>query len=269
MVAAAAAALLVVGAVSLVWLGGDDGGDDTTAGEAPTTVAPSTDATSEPGTQGSVTTAPPANQPGAAEALAPFLSAAATMDGRLHAAAEAINGAGPPWDAVTDELAGTVQAADPAAVAAAIPAGLPHDLLESVVLVYSDLASRRAAMQSFAYAGTVYEPTDVLLAELGNGHDAATRFEADLAAARSLAESSPPVAVAAPDSRAAAELLLLVQYVDKANVGCDSRGGGVVTELPVITWTSDRGGTIGTPSMTIEFQATPGSGGYQVEIMAC
>jgi hypothetical protein len=263
------AALLVVGAVSMVWLGGDDGDDDTTTGQPPTTVAPSSEPSSEPGTQGSATTAPPADQPGAVEALAPFLSAAATMDGQLHAAAEAINGAGPPWDAVTDEVAGAVEAADPAVVAATIPAGLRHDLLGAVVLVYSDLASRRAAMQSFAHAGTVDEPANVLLAELGNGHEAATRFESDLAAARSLAESTPPVVVAAPDSRAAAELLLLVQYVDKANVGCDSRGGGVVTELPTITWTGDSGGTIGRPSMTIEFQATLGPDGYHVEIMAC
>jgi hypothetical protein len=134
---------------------------------------------------------------------------------------------------------------------------------------HSDLASRRAAMQSFAYAGTPFDTDDVLLAELDNGHAAATRFDSDLAAARSLAGSTPSVTVAPPDSREAAEVLLLVQYVDKSNAGCDSRGGAVVAELPVITWESDNGGTVGTPPADIACSATLGPDGYQVEIMAC
>lgn len=269
-VAAAFVGLLVVGAASFAWLGDGDGSDDAApADEAPTTVEPSTAPTSEPGTQGPETTAPPAEQPNAGDVLAPFLSAAATMDEQLHAAADAINGAGPPWEAVTETVAGTVRAADPALVAATIPAGLPDDLLQAVILVYSDLASRRAAMQSFAYAGTLYDTEDALLTGLGNGHAAATRFDSDLAAARSLAASTPPVTVAPRDSREAAEVLLLVQYVDKANAGCDSRGGAVVTELPAITWESDSGGTIGTPPVLVDFEATLGPDGYRVEILVC
>lgn len=270
-VAAVLGAVLVVGAASLAWLdGGGDGDDAPRADQAPTTtVAPSTAPTAGPGTQDAGTAVPPADQPDATGVLAPFFSAAATMDDQLHAAADAINGAGPPWATVTDGVAGSVRAADPAVVARTVPAGLPDDLLRAVILVYSDLASRRAAMQSFALAGTPYETSDALLAELGNGHAAATRFDSDLAAAQSLARSAPSVTVAPPDSREAAEVLLLVQYVDGSNAGCDSRGGAVVTELPVITWESDNGGTIGSPPAGIHFEATLGPDGYQVEILAC
>jgi hypothetical protein len=168
-------------------------------------------------------------------------------------------------------LAGTVRAAELAPVAEAIPAGLPHDLLQSVILAYSDLSSRRAAMQSFAYARAAGETVHGdLLAELGNGHAAAERFDTDLASARSLAASQPPVPVAAPDSRAAAELLLLLDYVHKANAGCDSRGGAVVTQLPPIVWESDAGGTIGSGLGAIEFEATLGPDGHWAAyIIAC
>ncbi len=191
------------------------------------------------------------------------------MDEQLHAAAEAINGAGPPWETVTEDVAGTVRAADAAVVAGTVPAGLPDDLLRAVILVYSDPASRRAAMQSFADACTPFDTDEALLAELDNGHAAATRFDSDLAVARSLAGSTPSVTVAPPDSREAAEVLLLVQYVDKSNAGCDSRGGAVVAELPAITWESDNSGIIGTPPADVAFSATFGPDGYQVEIMAC
>ncbi|HEX6417760.1 MAG TPA: hypothetical protein VFZ77_04665 [Acidimicrobiales bacterium] len=266
-IAAVCAVLALATAASLAWLTGDGGDDDAPPDEAPTTLAPPTAPATEPGTQGAGTTAVPADEPGATAVLAPFFSAAATMDEQLRAAAAAINGTGPPWDAVSEDVAAAVRAADRAAVAATIPAGLPDDLLQAVILAYSDLASRRAAMQSFASSGTPFASTDELLAELGNGHEAAARFDDDLAAARSLAASTPPVQVAPPDSREAAEQLLLVQYVDKANAGCDSRGGAVVTELPPITWESDDGGTIGAPP--IAFEAALGPGGYRVEIIAC
>jgi len=179
---------------------------------------------------------------------------------------------------VTDEVAARVQAADHAAVASAIPAGLPHDRLESVILVYSDLVSRRAAMQGFANAGDLphLQPSTEMLSELANGHEAAQRFDADLDAARSLAAATPPITVAPADSREAAEVLLLVRYVDVANEGCDSRGGGVVTELPAIEWVhtdaeasptgSETDGTIG----GVEFTADLGPDGtWAVQLIAC
>jgi hypothetical protein len=84
-------------------------------------------------------------------------------------------------------MAGAVQAAAPGPVAQTIPAGLPRDVLQSVILVYSDLSSRRLAMESFSSAPDLpYQPID-LLAELANGHAAAERFDDDLAGLRSLA----------------------------------------------------------------------------------
>jgi len=83
-----------------------------------------------------------------------------------------------------------VRAAHPEPVAEATPAGLPRELLQSVVFAYSELSSRRAAMESFSYAraGGEVQGRD-LLGELGNDHEAAERFDADLASARALAAS--------------------------------------------------------------------------------
>jgi hypothetical protein len=187
--------------------------------------------------------------PSAADVLEPFFTAAATLDTQLHAAATAINGGGPPWTSVSQEMADAVQAAALEPVAETIPAGLPRDVLQSVILVYSDLSSRRHAVESFASAPDLpYQPIDPL-AELANGHAAAVRFDDDLADLRSLAQSSPPVTVAPPDSRAAAEALIYVRYVELANGGCDSRGGAVFTHLPALDWNaSDTPAGEGIPS---------------------
>ncbi|HEX2362047.1 MAG TPA: hypothetical protein VHI11_08260 [Jiangellaceae bacterium] len=229
------------------------------------------------------TPTPTANQPSAVLDLATFLSAAATLDGQLHEAAAAINAAGPPW-VITETVARKVLAGDLEPVARVIPAGLPPDLLRSVILVYSDLASRRAAMQSFASAhddNPRRERDAEWLAELANGHEAATRFDADLAATRSLAAATPPIAAVPADSRLVAEKLLLVQFVEKGNFGCNARGGAVLTELPVIiwvppSWNPDADGTIGgrnagtEDGAGIDFTADFGpDGGWHVEITAC
>jgi hypothetical protein len=238
-----------------------------------------------PKVTGLVTTTPTptATQPSAVEDLAVFLSAAATLDRQLHEAAAAINAAGPPW-VVTEAVARTVSAADVEPVARAIPAGLPPDLLRSVILVYSDLASRRAAMESFAIAHYDIprgERDAEWLAELANGHEAAARFDADLAATRSLAAVTSPIAAVPADSRLVAEKLLLVQFVEKGNFGCGARGGAVLTELPVITWVPpswnpDADGTIGGRNADtedeagIDFTADFGPDGiWHVEIIAC
>ena len=264
--AAAIAAVIALVAVLVVVLVGRDGDDKTTTAQGRTT---STTTTSEATT---TTTAAPTTQPASpseADTLEDFFSAAATMDQQLHAAATAINGIGPPWPSVSEQVASTVSAAELEPVTGTIPAGLPHDLLQSVILVYSDLTSRRAAMESFAHAHPPDEPQyRDLLEELGNGHTAAERFDADLTEARALAAAQPPVTAATPDSRATAELLVLFDYVHKANFGCDSRGGAVITHLPTITWQTDTGGTIGEHGMT--FEATLGPDGHWAAyIIAC
>jgi hypothetical protein len=224
-----AAAVLVVVAAVVALAPGE--GTITTAPTNPS-MAQATTTTDATTTEAPTTTAA---EPSAADVLAPFFAAATTLDGQLHQAATAINGAGPPWTSISQQVADTIQAAALEPVAQTIPAGLPPDLLQSVILVYSDLASRRYAMQGFSLAHDAY-PEEDLLAEIRNGHSAAGRFDNDLAALRSQAASTPPVTVQPADSRQAAEVLLLARYVDGLNTGCGSRGGAIVTDLPAIEW---------------------------------
>ena len=212
--------------------------------------------------------------------LQPFLTAAGRMDRQLHAAARAVNAAGPPWVVVSPELARTVEAARLEAVARTIPAGMPDDLPLATLTVYSDLSSRRAAMDSFTNERTAdeYNPTyghqgPALLRELGHGAAAARRFDADVAALTRLARSSPDFAPARSTSRAEGERLLLLNLVHKWNWGCDARGGSVITALPAIRWTSRITGDLRMPDWThpIPFTAVTGADGRYVsaELTVC
>ena len=144
------AVALVAAVVTVLALRGDE--TVTPSGPAPT----ASPTTSESPTA-SPTRAPsssPAEKPtqsvtSAVENMEPFFAAAARLDQQLQAAAAAINAIGPPWEQITSDVADRVRAADLEPVSGAIPAGLPHDLQEAVVLVLSDLASRRMAMESF------------------------------------------------------------------------------------------------------------------------
>ena len=46
----------------------------------------------------------------------------------------------------------------------------------------------------------------------------------------------PPLTPSAPDSRDAADVRLLLSYLEGQNLGCASCGGYRYTTLPVITW---------------------------------
>jgi hypothetical protein len=197
----------------------------------PPTVASSRPATSPPATT--------VARPTAARALHRFFAAAVRVDRRLHAAAILINGGvGSTSVHFPQATIDAIEAADPAASAATIPAGMRPDLLRAVVLVQSDLASRWYAFQPIReglYGPPAYERGRVL-ACLANGAPAARRFRADLATARTLARSLPPVAVAPRDSRAAAEVAIRLAFIDKADGGCDSCGGYLATDPPQIVW---------------------------------
>ena len=207
---------------------------------------PSSSPTEEPTQVPSSSPTEEPTQPSAAEALDPFFAAATRLDQQLKTAAAAINATGPPWEQISADVASKVRAADLGPVSRAIPAGLPHDLQESVILVLSDLTSRRMAMESFTVVAPVlpddsdaaHQTTAQLLDELQNGHAAAVRFDADLAAARALAAASAPIAPVPTRSRLTAEVLILVEYVRVANAGCDARGGAVFTTLPRVVWRS-------------------------------
>ncbi|TCC16060.1 hypothetical protein [Kribbella sindirgiensis] len=228
--------------------------------------------TTRPSSAPPSTRTPTTREPSAVDALAPFFAAARTLDGRLRSAASAINSSGPPWPAVTSRTARLVTAADLRPVARTIPSGLPADLRTAAILIYSDLASRRYALQSFAFAGPLQPRTTAdLLRELGNGHAAANRFQRDLAATKSLASETPPISVVPRSSRQTAETLLLVQYVNGLNGGCDSRGGAVVTTLPPIVWHHEeaephRDGTIGGVLFTADLDSHDE---WHVELSAC
>src|SRR5262245_59351251 len=265
-IAVAVVVALIAGGTTLLVLRADD--DSAPSGPAAAPSPTVTDLTTP-------TPTPTTTQPSALEDLAAFLSAAATLNGQLHDAAAAINAAGPPWTDVGPEVAHLVNAADLTPVARAIPAGLPPDLLRSVVLVYSDLAARRASMTGIEYnppspgSGTLMTTDEVLLSELRNGHATAARFDSDHAATRALAAATPPIAAIPADSRLVAEKLLLIRDVDKDNF-CDVRGGAVFTELPQIvwgpvSWNPDADGTIGGIDFTAEF----GVGNWRVDIIAC
>jgi hypothetical protein len=116
-----------------------------------TTSPPEVTSVPDPGTA-----RPPADS-STSDALAPFFAAADTADAALAAAAAAVNDsyAG---DQVTFTQATVdlLNRARPSAVAAAIPAGLDPDTERAVLLVYSDLESRFAALhgESCVQVGT-------------------------------------------------------------------------------------------------------------------
>lgn len=276
-IAVAVVVAIVISTLSLlVMLRGDRSATPGSSGPSPTTYGQAT-ATSTSTSISTSTVTEASSSPSAAEDLAAFLSAAATLDEQLHKAAAAINAAGPPWAGIGPEVARVVTAADLAPVARTIPAGLPHDLQQSVILVYSDLSSRRHAMTSFEFTPLVppHDSTESLLRELGYGHAASARFDADLAATRALAAQTPPIAAVPKNSRLVAEMLLLVRYVDQGNGGCDSRGGLVTIELPeirwgAVVWNRDADGTIGPPGGAIDFTADfQPDGTWNLQIMAC
>lgn len=188
-------------------------------------------------------TVPPTASAGtAARDLASFFVAAQEDDARLRAAATVVNGGivanglcftQATWDAV--------RAASPQPVAAAIPAGLNATLLQQTLLVYSELVSRYDAMIHTPIGPTPkssdrYSTYQHFMDCLANGAVAASRFPADLAALEKLARAAPAVTIAAPDSRAAAELALRIADIGLANGGCASCGGQLATRLASITW---------------------------------
>lgn len=206
----------------------------------------------------------------AAAGLASFFTEVERSDLRIRTAAGLINGDVGATGAIEfrpETLAAMRAAWPPAAVARAVPAGLPPALLRSVLLVYSDLAARAAAV-----AMTGHETGRVdQLSCLARGAAPAVRFRDDVAALRAQADAAPAFAAVPPDSRAAAEIQLRTAYIDGFNAGC---GGHVFTELTPIVWQTRTlpggeppvDGTIGAASFRAGYK--PGSG-WHVTILAC
>lgn len=226
--------------------------------------------------------------PTALDDLVLFVDAAQAADARLREAVPSVNRAVHAREVVVDaETSAAVRAADPAEVATLIPAGMPDPLVQATVLVYSDLASRYAAMRAFggdsprSYPRFPPEVEQGLadLAEgesmvlcLANGSPAAARFDDDLDALVALATATPPLAPVAASSLAAAEVTLRTTLVDLGNNGCASCGGYVATTSEPITWDeAPAGATTRTGTVAgVDFQVTyqPGSG-WTAQLNAC
>ena len=214
----------------------------------PTTSPKSTGSSSTTTTISSTTTT--SRPPSALDNLTTYFATAERVDQRLKAAAIVVNGdIGATQLTVDQSTTDAISTADPTAAGHAIPTGLTPDLLLPVMRVQSDLMSRFYALRGFERANLGTGGTVVLLSDqwaqeamscLGNGTQAAASCSADLAAARAVAAKAPPVTVAAPDSRAAADLAVLLQNLVGRNSGCMSCGGERETSLPTITWYATR-----------------------------
>lgn len=211
--------------------------------------------------------------PNAADTLAAFFTEATRADGRVRAVAAMVNGEVGTGKTVWFRAAtiAAARAAHPDAAARAIPPGLPPRLLTPTLLVYSDLVARAAAFDELAFQ----QDRDAQLRCLRTGATPAARFPADLWNLRSLAAATPPVTMAAPDSRAAAELAVQLQLISLANNGCGGCGGRVFTQPPTVRWhkapATVAGGmaTDGTVN-GIGFAAQySGRTGWTVTILAC
>lgn len=268
-------ALRGAGLIVVITLGLAACGQATTPAPGGGTPAPS----SRPAPSSTRATAPPA--PSAARQLAAFMAAAEDADGQLRHAAALVNGdIGATSMRFTPATLAAIRGLGNAPATRAIPAGLPTELLREVLVVYGDLASRTGAFGGVRVYGssgrelpTGGQDAKEVLRGLHNGAPAAARFNADLAAVHTLAQQTPPVNIAPPDSRAAAELALRLDSINKRNSCSDDFGGWAPSTLEPVIWQpstdqhfSHYAGTIS----GIRFQADYTAGhGWEIIIYAC
>lgn len=241
----------------------------TTAPASPSRTPSVSPSPSTGGGQGGGATATAATQ------LAGFVTQARVLDSRLRRASTLING-GVHKDVIilAPATVAAVNDINPRSLVPRIPSGMSPTLQRAVMLVYSDVVSRRLAMRRVTeYAEYTPLPRESTMAtelvtSLGNGAPAARRFDRDLAALRDLAAASAPVRVAPQSSRSTAEVLLRTLYIDMLNGGCDSSGGGVLTKLMPIVWSQTGGfdGTINGIPFKADYAARTG---WKVMINAC
>ena len=267
------------GLIAVITLGLAACGQATTPAPAGRTTA--TSSRPAPGSSASSAHATTPAAPSAAGQLAAFTAAAEQADSQLHHAAALVNSdIGATSMRFTPATLAAVGALGNAPAARAIPAGLPTELLRQTLAVYGDLASRTAALGAaarYGYPGRKLpigsQDAKAVLRCLGHGAPAAARFGADLAAMRSLAQQTPPLTLAAPDSRAAAEVALRINSIDKQNACSDECGGYAPTQLETVIWhpgtdqhSRHYEGTIS----GIRFQASyTAAHGWEITIYAC
>ena len=219
--------------------------------------------------------APPATG-SAAEALAPFFTAVTDIDARLQTAAAAVNaGIGDEQVTVDQATVDLVDAAAPWPAAEAVPAGLDPATEQAVLLVYSDLVSRWGALRGgdCLQVGTV--PRNSLNADcFVRGHEAKVRMPGDVEAARAAAASSV-IGTPDPGSPEAAEVLLRIEYINKANLGCGTMGGYIATDPVLVEWAGEPSGDPTLPPTDgkvngVRFRAAfDETAGWSIELLAC
>jgi hypothetical protein len=182
-------------------------------------------------------------KPTAADGLAQFFAAARADDARIRAAAGAVNQEiGPTSVHFSRATLDTVKASRPDRTARAIPTGMDADLLRTTMIVYADLATRSSALNpalDFIDIDGSRPRTDRyvvgFLDGLRRGSLIARAYPADLAAARALAATRPPIVPVRPDSRAAAELAIRIAHIKGAN-SCDGGNPPVLRYLVPVVW---------------------------------
>jgi hypothetical protein len=245
----------------------------------PTTAGSPPAATTPPPVLHSAPLTVPPTPASAAQEMARFFTQAQEMDSDLRRVATRIN-AGFVGNTIRIDQAtiSAIRDVRPQTVAQTIPGGLDPDLRRLVLQVYTDLVSRRAAMNRIIEYGSdgplqrdSAEGREIL-ACLANGHPAAARFNQHLAAAQTAASKAAPV-VAAPSSREAAEVAILATYIHLANNGCGDCGGNVRPDLPALTWSAGNAqqgqhlaGTVGGIQFDARFHAARG---WTINLNAC
>jgi len=257
------------------------GASSTPSSQAATSTpgAGTTPAPSRPAPASTSTTAPPA--PSAATQLAAFFAAAQRADSQLHHAADLINGdIAATSMRFTPATIAAVRGIELAPVASALPAGLPTEMLREVLVVYGDLASRTDALNGVQAYGSSGRQLPIgspqaqsVLRGLHNAAPAAARFNGDLSAARTLAQQTPLMTVAAPDSLTALELALRLQSISLRNSCDEDFGGYAPTSLETIVWqpstdqhSSHYQGLIGGIRFTADYTVQHG---WKINIYAC
>ncbi len=221
--------------------------------------------------------------PSALDTLGPYLTQVAAVGASLKKAAAAVNGdIGAQTLTLSPSTDAAVVAADPTTAGNAIPAGLPPALLAVVMLVQSDLVSRWAALEGFRRLGSTPvargdQQAQEALTCLANGGTAAASMSADTGALETAAARVPPVTPSASDSQDAADVRLLLQFLEGLNLGCASCGGQRYTTMPAIVWyPAPMPSTIsGVPATNgtingVEFSSSyTADGGWNIQIHAC
>ncbi len=255
-----------------------------TTTEAPASATGSASGITGPGSAATRPTAAAATTDGisALNQLAAFLALAQATDSALRVAAVMVNaGIGLQTVRIDRSAVAAVHAIQPHQLLQSIPGGLPSDLLRPALLVYSDLVSRRDALNrisEFADESPMSRQGDHasdLLRCLGNGASAASHFAADLAGLRSVAQAFSPVPAVPPEGRATADVAIRAAVVEGANGGCASCGGAVdrSSTLWPISWKRIEitpgdvwDGTIGTLPFRAGYTTAQG---WNVELNAC